>query len=89
VDFAQAAISNLFGILGFAMMAFGVMKVFQAATTLNEIKELLSDIKRGNGGDRTPVATVPPMYTQSGEEMLRALSATQEPSVQPEIVQPR
>ncbi|MGH9592875.1 MAG: hypothetical protein ACRD5L_07265 [Bryobacteraceae bacterium] len=87
MDFVQAAIGNLFGVLGFALIAFGVMKAFQMATTLNEIKDLLADIKRSNNSNPEPA--LPPMYSRSGEEMLRALSATQEPPVQPEIIQPR
>jgi hypothetical protein len=86
VDFAQMALANLTGILGFVMIAVAVMKVFQMATTLNEIKELLAGIKRSNG---VQAPAPPPMYSQSGDEMLRALSDVQESAVQPEVVQPR
>lgn len=82
MDIAQLIFGNLIGILGFAMVAGGVLKIFQAATTLNEIKDLLRDIKR-NGSDLAPV---PSMYAQSGDEMLRALSDAQEPPVRPEVI---
>jgi hypothetical protein len=94
VDFTQFAIGNLVGIAGFVLIVAGVMKAFQMATALNEIKELLADIKR-NTTDRAPgyvanpaVTTPPPppFYSQSGDEMLRALTA-EEPAAQPEIVQ--
>ena len=95
MDFTQFAIGNLVGIAGFVLIVAGVMKAFQMATALSEIKELLADIKR-NTRDRVPdyaanpaVTTPPPppFYSQSADEMLRALKA-EEPTDQPEVVQP-
>jgi hypothetical protein len=83
VDFAQVALGNLVGIVGFVLLIAGVAKLFQLSTTLNEIKDLLVDIKRSAPLDHAP-AHVPLPYSQSGDEMLRALSATHEPPVLPE-----
>jgi hypothetical protein len=72
------------------------MKIFQMTSTLNEIKDLLADIKR-NSSDHFPMhatvqpaapSAIPTMYKQSGDEMLRALSEIQDPAVHPEITQP-
>jgi hypothetical protein len=80
VDFAQIALGNLIGVLAVVVVVAGVMKIFQIASTLHEVKELLGDIKRNM--DHTPQGP----YTQSGDEMLRALSDAHEPSVQREIL---
>ena len=52
VDFAQVALGNLVGIVGFVLLIAGVAKLFQLSTTLNEIKDLLTDIKRNAPLDR-------------------------------------
>src|ERR1700674_2049647 len=46
MDILGAGLANLASIMIFALVAAGVAKVFQIATTLSEMKELLGDIKR-------------------------------------------
>lgn len=88
MEFAAAAISNVVGIVVLCLFAAGVMKLFQIATTLTEIKDLLQADKRQ--------ATFEPKapLTPSGEEMLRVLDQemrlTSDPEgINPEIVNPR
>ncbi len=96
MDFMQFAIGNVLGIAGFVLVVMALLKVFQIATTLNEIKELLGRIHRSTldhapdyAAGRVPAPALPPLYSQSGEEMLRAAVAAEQPAPQPEIVQPR
>ena len=72
MDFIGAGLSSLAGILIFALVAAGVAKAFQIASTLTEIKELLADIKRNSD---TQMPTVPFATTESAENLLRAVSA--------------
>ena len=74
----MGGLSSIVSIVSFVVFVAGVMKVFQMATTLNEIKDVLTSIQHNAsmnhpaGSPIAPPASVP--IVQSGEEMLRALS---------------
>jgi hypothetical protein len=81
MDF-MGGISTVISVISFTLFAAGVAKIFQMATLLSEIKDLLSAIKH-NGpihGQMGAQMVAPGMaaaslpLAQSGEEMLRALS---------------
>ena len=83
MDFLAAGLANLAGILVFALAAAAVAKAFQIATTLTEIKELLSDIKR-NTDTHAPAAPFSPFAsTESAESLIRAVSAELDHPVTP------
>ena len=83
MDF-MSGISTILSILSFTMFAAGVMKVFQMATMLSEIKDILTAIKLNAPIRPTVGPAVGPSVgslfgapasvtsTPSGEEMLRA-----------------
>jgi hypothetical protein len=68
----MGGLSGMITIVLFVIFAAGVMKVFQIATTLSEIKDLLTALKYNApiGAPMGPGASLP--LAQSGEEMLRA-----------------
>jgi hypothetical protein len=72
MDFLGAALSSLASIFFFTLVGAGVVKTFQIATTLTEIKDLLADLKRTASG---PAPLVPFATTESAENLLRAVSA--------------
>ena len=72
MDFVGAGLSNMTGILIFALVAAGVAKVYQIGTTLSEIKELLAELKRDT---HLPLPAHPFVTTESAEQLLRAVSA--------------
>ena len=80
MEFVGAGLSNIAAILVFALVAAGVGKAFQIATTLIEIKDLLADIKRRS--DHTIPAS-PFATTESAESLLRMVSAELEHPVPP------
>jgi len=84
MDFVGAGLANLAGILIFALVAAGVAKVFQMASTLSEIKELLTDIKRNSDthAPGSPFASV-----ESAESLLRAVSAELDHPVPPSAIE--
>ena len=86
MDFVSG-LSSVVSIVSFVIFAAGVMKVFQMATTLSEIKDLLTAIKL-NAPIHPPAgaaihASAPLPLAQSGEEMLRALSMELDHPVKP------
>lgn len=89
MDFFAAIISNIMGIVTLCLFVAGVMKVFQIATTLTEIKDLLQKRQHEQPAAPAPIASTAP----SGEEMLRALDRemriNNEPGLDPEVVNPR
>ena len=100
MDFLSAAFSSILSIIAFCLFVAGVLKLFQIATTLGEIKDALHQIRRGSDLQVTAHAAVAasPASGASGEEMLRALDAQmhleeslhrERPSLNPEIVNPR
>jgi hypothetical protein len=87
MDFLGAGLANMAGILVFALVAAGVAKVFSIATTLSEIKDLLTDIKRRSD---PAIPTSPFATVESAESLLRMVSAELEhpvPPVQAEVDQ--
>ena len=84
MDFLGAGLANIAGILIFALVAAGIAKVFSIATTLSEIKDLLTDIKRRTDPamPTSPFATV-----ESAESLLRMVSAELEHPVPPAIAE--
>ena len=94
--------SNLFGgvlnIVALCLFAAGVMKVFQIAVTLGEIKDAVKSIQSnreiGAHISRSP-SGVPVASSRSGDEMLRALDAelnlhpSDELPLEGEIINPR
>jgi flagellar motor component MotA len=74
MDF-MGGMSSIISLISFMIVAFGVMKIFQMATTLTEIKDLLTALKRNA-----------PIQAQSGEEMLRALSMELDHPVPPAAI---
>jgi hypothetical protein len=91
VDIVQVVVGNLVGIIIFVLIGMTVLKVTQIATTLNEIKDVLADIRRNSEDYTAPRHATParPSYQPTGEEMLRALSDAPETPVVPQIIQPR
>ena len=84
MDFLGAGLANMAGILIFALVAAGVAKVFSIATTLSEIKDLLTDLKRRSDPalPTSPFATV-----ESAESLLRMVSAELEHPIPPAIAE--
>jgi hypothetical protein len=90
----MGGLSSIVSIVSFVIFAAGVMKVFQMATTLTEIKDLLSAIKL-NGQIQpaesamgSPVGTPAPLpLAPSGEEMLRAALSEMDHPVSPTSIE--
>jgi len=83
MDFIGAGLANLAGILIFAVVDAGVAKLFQVAGTLQEIKEILIDIKRNTD---THIPATPFATTESAESLLRAVSAELDHPVPPSAI---
>jgi hypothetical protein len=71
LDFLQAALGSIVSITAFALLVAGVLKTFQIATDLGEIKDLLRDIKRNTQDYSAPASK--PVSAMDPEEVLRAL----------------
>jgi hypothetical protein len=80
MDILGAGLANLASIMIFALVAAGVAKVFQMATTLSEMKELLGDIKRNTDSH---IPNAPFATAESAENLLRAVSAELDHPVPP------
>jgi hypothetical protein len=78
----QVAISGIMTILVYTVILFGVFKIFQIATDLSEIKEVLKDIKRASE-DHSPAAL---STARSPESLLRAVSAASYPPPDLEVL---
>ena len=84
MDFLGAGLANMAGILVFALVAAAVAKVFSIATTVSEIKDLLTDIKRRSD----PAMPTSPFATaESAENLLRMVSAELEHPVAPAVIE--
>lgn len=83
MELVVGALSSILSILTFCIFGAGVMKIFQMATTLTEIKDLLAAMK--TRAPIQPPSVLPAM--QSGEEMLRALTAEMDQPVSPASVE--
>jgi hypothetical protein len=91
MDFVGGLSSSILSILSFALFAACVLKVFQIATTLTEIKGLLTAVKPNTAlpAPATAPAAIPTILAshQSGEEMLRALSLELDHPVNPTSIE--
>jgi hypothetical protein len=84
----QAVINGLISIVIYAIILAGVVKLFQIASDMSEIKDLLQDIKR-NTQDGSPSKFSP---ARSPENLLRAVAAEsypQEASIEPAVGDPQ
>lgn len=98
MDF-MGGISTVLSILSFTMFAAGVMKVFQMATTLSEIKDVLTAIKLNTPIRPTVEPAVGPAIGSlfaaptplssgpSGEEMLQAALSELDHPVDPASIE--
>ena len=89
----MGGLSSIVSIVSFVIFAAGVMKVFQMATTLTEIKDLLTAIKL-NGPIHSvgspigsSVGTSAPPLAASGEDMLRAALSEMDHPINPTSVE--
>ncbi len=64
-----------FSVAVYALLLAGVFKLFQIATDLGEIKDLLRDLKRNTENPLPPALS----SSQSAESLLRAVSAESYP----------
>jgi hypothetical protein len=68
---AQIVVNGLVSVVAYALLAFGIFKIYSISSDVSEIKDLLRDIKRNTEDvSLTPGARVP-----STEALLRAVSA--------------
>ena len=90
----MSGLSSIVSIVSFVIFAAGVMKVFQMATTLTEIKDLLTAIKinapiqpvgSAVGSPIGAASQVP--LAPSGEEMLRAALSELDHPVNPASIE--
>jgi hypothetical protein len=75
MDIGQLVFGNLISILVLALVGAGVMKIFQVASSINDVKGLLTDIKRNTQGDAPAHIATPFSYERSAEELMRAVNA--------------
>lgn len=93
-EFLPNLMSGAASILALCIFAAAVMKVFQMAATLNDIRDAVQDLRRQQEAAAAGPVPLPAAHAgQSGEEMLRALDAEmhleESAAVRPEIIQPR
>jgi hypothetical protein len=75
MDFVGAALSSITSLLFLTMVLAGVIKLFQVATLLSEMKDLLLDIKRNTSGHVPPTPpSSGPITLESAENLLRAVA---------------
>ena len=76
MNFLQLAVSEVVSIVGFTLLLFGAIKVFQIKSELTEIKDLLGDIKRNTtdfaARDLAAASPLQAAY-QSPDQVLRSL----------------
>ena len=82
MEFLSIAVSNIIGLVIFAMIAAGVFKIFRVASDMHEVKDLLREISR-NTHDFTPAG-----YRAAAEPTPESLGHAVEAESyhQPEIV---
>jgi hypothetical protein len=104
VGFLAAFIGQIISLVIFGLMVAGVMKVFQMAGDMREMKELLRDIKRNTSlGPATSSVTTPAPVAQPAaggfspqmtpEELVRAVHAQKFsdddfPALEPTVLPP-
>ena len=82
IAFLQAILGDMISMVVVAAVVGGMYKVFQIATSLNEIKDLLADIKR-NTREYAPTAVSSPRLSESP---LRGIGTELDPSSVPASV---
>jgi len=95
MDFLVGGLSSIISVVSFVLFAAGVMKVFQMATTLSEIKDVLTAIKLNapmhpavGPAIAKPVGAPAPLPSiPSGEEMLRAALSDLDHPVKPTSIE--
>ena len=80
MDFLGAVLANVASMVFLILVAAGVMKAFQIGSTLNEMKDLLADIKRNTTIRATdgPLSSAQ-MSIESADNLLRAVSEMDHP----------
>ena len=71
----QVAVSGLVTLLVYSLLLFSAFKIFQIATELGEIKELLKDIKRNTEDNSVTGLSA----ARSPESLIRAVAAASYP----------
>jgi hypothetical protein len=84
MDFLGAGLANMAGLLIFALVAAAVAKIFSIATTLSEIKDLLTEMKRRSD---PALPTSPFATTEAAESLLRMVSAELEHPIPPAVTE--
>ncbi len=81
MDFAGAALSSVASILFLTLVIAGVAKIFQMATSLSEIKDLLADIKRNTNSQSFAGPSSDPAASSAAaaENLLRAVAEMDHP----------
>ena len=93
-EFLPNLLGNVVNLVALGVFVAGVMKVFQIAVAINEIRDAVKDIRRSQDLAAPGSGSAPNAASLSGDEMLRALdaelhlAADPEP-IKPEIVNPR
>ena len=75
MDFTGALLSTLGTVFMFSLLALGVMKIFQIASDLRDLKDVLQDIRRNTQDLRTPPVTSAAGGPLSPQELVRAVHA--------------
>jgi hypothetical protein len=80
---AQIVVNGLVSVVAYALLAFGIFKIYAIASDVSEIKDLLRDIKRNT--EDLPEVAAP--RGQSTEAQLRAVNAAAQalPESQPVV----
>ena len=87
----MGGLSSIVSIVSFVIFAAGVMKLFQMATTLSEIKDVLTAIKLNapiHPAIGAPIGAPAPLpLVPSGEDMLRAALSELDHPVNPTTIE--
>ncbi len=71
----QLLLSGIGSLVVYGLMIGAVYKLFQIATDLSEIKDVLHDIKRNTQDAHPPASWTSPPKQSSPESLMRALAA--------------
>ena len=97
-EFLPNLLSSFMNIVALCVFFAGIWKLFQVATAINEIRDVVKDIRRSQDGIAPAGRPASPASVEglSGDEMLRALDVqlnlkptVELDAVKPEIVNPR
>lgn len=87
-EFLPNLLGSVVNLVALGVFVAGVMKVFQMAVTLNEIRDAVKDMRRSQDLATPASGVAPSAAALSGDEMLRALDAELHLSADPEPVKP-